>query len=1115
MDQFSLSESLNEFQSEKLTSSNDVDEAESLLQEATNELALTSEAVSRSEVFQPLLDLALSYLDLSKKHQNQLVDLITSAFRTIAESLFQSLESSENIPIEEYKQYLEMYGFLTHILLKKLSIQDIPFNSTTGKRKGSEAFNHNCKQIELIMDSTTYVFKIKLSKLFVTTPERDLYIGLFTRPIYILMENENRMKSTTLRMHIFKILCMAIKYHGHASDALISIIQNLTYFVHLTDYTAEFLQILNDHYDHQQLTEELLQEVSNKTFNSNDSTGPKSIAAFITKLSELIPKLVMKQMTLLVKLLDNNAYNLRSAVVEVCGNIIIDLSNNESDLQNHNSQIDQYFDIIEERFMDINPYVRMKSAQILSKLCDLDVKFTNRRHHITELAINGLNDKSSFVRRNSIKLLAKLILTHPFGMLYGTQLNGKVWGKRLIGVNKEIKQLELESENVTPRPENEEEQQNSLETNENQQPNEANDSNDLNDQENEKLMKLKLTAKYITDAIKFIQNVEQGLDSCSDLLSGKNKSEIREAMDIFIISDAFAIQNSPKGIRKMLHLVWLSGSNEEGQAIAEHLIECYQTLYFVAPDDATELEAAAYISKNLISLTYGTTTAELTSLERLLCLMMDKKLVSDNVVKMLWDIYSFQKQDFSILQRRGAIIILGMLALADNEISIKGLDALLRIGLGPKGKEDLQLARFSCIALQRVVPTAKVQKKKEIASKKAYQMTSDHQTIQLLTSILLEYSDDTQWYPLAEEAIDCIYAVCQTPDDVSSQLIKEKTTAVFGTTTISSKERLQALAQLLFITGHTAIKTVIKLEEAETEFKRRKIELESAKKGSKKNGEDANELEMIGGTSEDDFTEAVTHIKEKEILFGEKSLLARFGNVVREICLNKSKYNNELLQKSAVLCLCKFMCVSSRYCEANLPVLITIMERSQDPIIRSNAAIGLGDISVCFNNLVGENTDYIYRRLYDDNIMVQRTCLMIVTFLILAGQVKVKGQLSHMAKFLEHKDQKMADMSRMFFTELSTKDNAIYNGFIDIFSGLINDETLNKDSMKRIVKFLLSFIEKEKHQKQLCEKLIQRLSRCDTEAQWNDVAYVLNSLPYKNEAITNALSEGFKIVSAR
>jgi condensin complex subunit 1 len=68
---------------------------------------------------------------------------------------------------------------------------------------------------------------------------------------------------------------------------------------------AEFLQILAEQYDYPQLTEEILRDLSNKEFNSNDLKGPKSVSTFVTRISELVPRLVIKQMTLLAKLLDS------------------------------------------------------------------------------------------------------------------------------------------------------------------------------------------------------------------------------------------------------------------------------------------------------------------------------------------------------------------------------------------------------------------------------------------------------------------------------------------------------------------------------------------------------------------------------------------------------------------------------------------------------------------------------------------------------------------------------------------------------------------------------------------------------------------------------------------
>ena len=55
---------------------------------------------------------------------------------------------------------------------------------------------------------------------------------------------------------------------------------------------------------------------------------------------------------------------------------------------------------------------------------------------------------------------------------------------------------------------------------------------------------------------------------------------------------------------------------------------------------------------------------------------------------------------------------------------------------------------------------------------------------------------------------------------------------------------------------------------------------------------------------------------------------------------------------------------------------------------------------------------------------------------------QVKGQLGEMAKCLEDEDRRIADLARMFFTELSTKDNAVYNHFVDMSKYLLLHHTL-------------------------------------------------------------------------
>lgn len=898
--------------------------------------------------------------------------------------------------------------------------------------------------------------------------------------------------------------------------------QNLTYFEHLAEPMAEFLHILSEQYDYPQLSDEIIRELSNKEFNSNDTKGPKSVSSFIVKLSELAPRLVIKQMTMLAKQLDSENYAVRCALIEICGNLVADLSKQEERGDNHKSQLNAFFDVLEERFLDINPYCRCRTIQVYIKICELEQKFPKRRQRAAELAARSLEDKSSNVRRNAVKLLGTLIKTHPFSLMHGSQLNFKEWNSRLEAVDAELNALKPPAEAAgladTTRAEVDTALLDDATVLESDSPKKA--QAPMSDEEkiaaikkaqeeaatSEAINKLTLTRRYYVEALKFIEVLHGATSIICQLLGSKNKSEVIEAMEYFEIGDAYNIEQNKLGIRRMLRLIWTKGNSDEGKGVQNHLIDCYKRLFFEAPDTYSGNDAANYIARNMISLTFGATPAELTSLEQLLSTMMKANHISDLVISKLWQVYGVQKREISKSQRRGSIIVLGMLATAKPEIVVGEMETMLRIGLGSLGRSDLQLAKYTCLALRRINPTGRQ------ATIQTSKLSNDHAVLGKLAAIIEVESDNKEWYGVAEQAISAIYALSKHPDNLCSEILRRKTKHVFkrravpppppqstldqdndtdmmdvdmmdvdtekpeqaeeapqaekeASTPPESKQKGSvALSQLLFVVGHVAIKQIVHLELCEMDFKRRKADAEKNKTSEtpadKAAKEAADDLDMIGGTTEDDFTDAMAHIRERELLYGQNSLLAHFGPLVTEICSNNTTYKDRNLQAAATLCLAKLMCVSSEYCETNLPLLITIMERSKDPIIRSNVVIALGDMAVCFNHLIDENTDFLYRRLNDKDASVKRTCLMTLTFLILAGQVKVKGQLGEMAKCLEDDDKRIADLSRMFFTELSTKDNAVYNHFVDMFSLLSAEKELEEDALRRIIKFLAGFIEK-------------------------------------------------------
>ena len=140
---------------------------------------------------------------------------------------------------------------------------------------------------------------------------------------------------------------------------------------------------------------------------------------------------------------------------------------------------------------------------------------------------------------------------------------------------------------------------------------------------------------------------------------------------------------------------------------------------------------------------------------------------------------------------------------------------------------------------------------------------------------------------------------------------------------------------------------------------------------------------------------------------------------------------NRTLRGAAVLSFSKFLCVSSQYCDKWHPMLFNLLKTSKDPNIRSNIVIALGDVAVSFSSIFDDNSSELYKGLSDTNLIVKKNTLMVLTHLILNGMIKVKGQLGEMAKCLEDPDARISDLAKLFFTELSTKDNAIYNNLPD------------------------------------------------------------------------------------
>jgi condensin complex subunit 1 len=78
-----------------------------------------------------------------------------------------------------------------------------------------------------------------------------------------------------------------------------------------------------------------------------------------------------------------------------------------------------------------------------------------------------------------------------------------------------------------------------------------------------------------------------------------------------------------------------------------------------------------------------------------------------------------------------------------------------------------------------------------------------------------------------------------------------------------------------------------------------------------------------------------------------------------------SGYSASVLERSAVLALCKVMCVSKEICGENVPLIFKIMESTQvDSVIRCNIISAIGDLYQRHANVLEEYIKKLFKLLH-------------------------------------------------------------------------------------------------------------------------------------------------------
>lgn len=1043
---------------------------------------------------QAILDTTIweSALGAQNYRDEEWIDSIAIGLRFYLSEASDALNASKSDEFEEIRDGIAKYCVLVHIQLSRChklfwSIEQETHGSTTAAMAGqsdrkrqqailqNERFRSTSTTTRTLLRLGSQVLSLQgLERLMnIRTYRESLVREGLVKPVLSLFSQESAIADINLRKEINTLLSLAIKLHKMVGPVLLQCVHMLLYSESMVDAVTQLCREVMVEYDSRVLVDGLLRDLGEREWD--DQRQAKGASTFLQKIVETMPEVITQQLPIIQSFFTAASPQLRQAALEAAGAVIKSLSRLDEE-ETSRKQLDVLVILLQEHANDVAHFCRLRTLTILAQLVD-NTRMRRYRHSIMNLAVQKMSDRSQQVRAAAMRLVQRLLETHPF-KLSGTQslLSASSWTERLETLKDRINSLGFSTES----------------------------------EDNERIQ-LEMMEKFHEDALEFIAQIDQSMDLARSLLRSKSKSDIIDAIDLLVYADAFGVESTRPGINQMVHLVWTKADNDETNAVCKHAVKSYCDL-FLSADPELGADARSWtVANNLVDQAKDASDARMTSMQQLLGYAMSENKIEPRVLTCLWRMY--QQENIVPCRRTGAVMVLSMLAAHNPQIAALGLEEILSTGLGSLGEKDYKLAKFSCVLLRCAISPASFWD----ANSKSRQLPPSHQLFTRLLEILRIPAASFLWFGMAKEAIGVMTDICENPEEVWAALLKALVVAIWppDDCPLDDDKRQILLAQLAYCAGEVGISMLMRLERLQTSYKKAYSEAEERQKQQKKANEpDDDELAKMGGGSlEETFAEMLRYIREREVLYSDSALLRPFAKLVSRLILDECEQTMSHPFLSVAVCqsLPKFMCVSDVFCREHAAAAAHLMATHSSPIVRSNLVVGLSDSVVCFNNIMDVHMGELYARLNDEVPVVQRTTIVALTFLILAGKVKVKGRLGEMAKAMENPDPKIAALATMFFRELATKERSIYNAMLDLLSGLANDDSLAESAMRKILAFLAKFVDKERQIKTLVEKLVTRLPRCESRRQWNATVTVLENLPGKlDDAVVEEIKKGYR-----
>ncbi|XP_004303600.1 PREDICTED: condensin complex subunit 1 isoform X2 [Fragaria vesca subsp. vesca] len=1041
--------------------------------------------------------------------------------------------------VASHRNAFKIYTFflLTVVLNEEVTISSSNYmkvTASTRKKQPKNSWNWE-PQRGRILNLIANSLEIKLALLFSPTGLEENYISFIAKNAFSLFENATVLKDSDTKDALCRIIGACATKYQYMAQSCASIMHLVHKYDFVVTHIADAVAGAEKKYADGSLANSLIREIgrTNPKDYIKDTVGAENVGRLLVELSDRLPKLMSVNIGLLVPHFGGESYKIRNALVGVLGKLVakafIDAEGEVNSKSVRLRTKQAMLEILLERCRDVSAYTRSRVLQIWAELCEEHCVSIGLWNELAEVAAGRLEDKSAMVRKSALNLLIMMLQHNPFG----PQLRKASFEATLQQYKKKLKELEPD----TPS----ENDMNRLPSFNNTSGN--NEVDDLTaglnkvqldslpdsclpEMEEDLIQKdgsvpdvgnLEQTRALVASleaGLRFSKCISATIPTLAQLMASSSATDVENTINLLMRCRQFHIDSSEACLHKMLPLVF-----SQDKSIYEAVENAFITIYI----KKNPVEAA----KNLINLAIESNIGDLAALEYIVGALVSKGNISSGAVSALWDFFCFNISGTTAVQSCGALSILCMASKSSSTVLSSHLQDIIDIGFGRWAKIEPLLARTACIALQRLSED----------DRKKLLLSNGSRVFGILESLVTGFwLSENIWYAAADKAIAAVYTIHPTPETFAANLVKKSLRSVFdcsggeelqneigsGSVGILATIQVERLGRYLFVVSHVAMNQLLYIESCLRKVQKQKVGKEKINydfqqangampaDSSKEIGINA-ELGLTA--SEDAILDTLSDKAEKEIIGGgslERNLIGHCAPFLSKLCRNFSlmqKYQE--LQVSAMLALCRFMIIDANFCDTNLQLLFTVVESAPSEIVRSNCTICLGDLAVRFPNLLEPWTENMYSRLKDPSVSVRKNAVLVLSHLILNDMMKVKGYINEMAIRLEDEDERISNLAKLFFNELSKKgSNPIYNLLPDIL-GKLSNQNLKRESFCNIMQFLIGSIKKDKQMESLVEKLCNRFSGVTDVRQWEYISYCLSQLAFTEKGMKK-LMESFK-----